>query len=233
MGDIRSVPVARRHLELLAGGLGVSCSKAACNKTRIFSRAIRARLVRGPVPDADAMAASAAARLALHHPFDAEIMARQWRDENCSTLILPAPVALRADQMGLLSPQAPTTIVAALARAGAARGQCRLAGAGDRTGRRFDFRRSRPGRRASRCRRPAGHAAIRSRHGAVRRRRRDDGRRVWRDGDQHARACADRWCRVTLFRPASSNPISRISRSAATASSIPAIPAGSTPRTTP
>jgi hypothetical protein len=36
----------------------------------------------------------------LHHPFDAELLAQQRRDNNCRTLIVPGPVALRLAAAG-------------------------------------------------------------------------------------------------------------------------------------
>ena len=111
MGDSGPLPVARRHIEFLAGGLGVLVESRLQQDANILSAippASFAGLCLTLIPWL-----VSGGTLALHHPFDAEIMARQLGDENCTTLILPAPVALRADQMGLLSPQAPTTIVAA------------------------------------------------------------------------------------------------------------------------
>ncbi len=111
MGDSGPLPVARRHIEFLAGGLGVLVESRLQQDANILS-AIPPASFAGLCLTLMPWLVSGGT-LALHHPFDAEIMARQLGDENCSTLILPAPVALRADQMGLLSPQAPTTIVAA------------------------------------------------------------------------------------------------------------------------
>jgi hypothetical protein len=41
--------------------------------------------------------------LVLHHPFDDEVMAQQIREHHCETLIAPAPLALRLDELDLTS----------------------------------------------------------------------------------------------------------------------------------
>jgi acyl-CoA synthetase (AMP-forming)/AMP-acid ligase II len=41
--------------------------------------------------------------LALHHPFDDDVLMRQLVDEDCTTLVAPAPLALRLAETGLLS----------------------------------------------------------------------------------------------------------------------------------
>jgi hypothetical protein len=51
--------------------------------------------------------------LALHHPFDAQVIAGQLFEENCGTLILPGPVALRLDEAGLPGSPELATIIAA------------------------------------------------------------------------------------------------------------------------
>jgi hypothetical protein len=111
MGEAGPVPVARRHLELLAGGLGVLLESRLQQDADILS---------GMAPSSFAGLCLtlmpwlvSGGTLALHHPFDAQVIGRQLRDENSGTLILPAPVALRLDEMGLLGPQRPTTIIAA------------------------------------------------------------------------------------------------------------------------
>jgi non-ribosomal peptide synthetase component E (peptide arylation enzyme) len=111
VGEDGPVPVARRHLELLAGGLGV-----------LFECRLE--------PEAGVLSAIAPASfagicltlvpwlltggtLALHHPFDADILARQRRDEGYRTVILPAAVAFRLAETGLFAGEGPATVLAA------------------------------------------------------------------------------------------------------------------------
>jgi AMP-binding enzyme len=111
MGEAGPVPVARRHLELLAGGMGILLESHLKQDANILS-AIAPTSFAGLCLTLMPWLVSGGT-LVLHHPFDAQIIARQLFDENCGTLILPAAVALRPDQIGLLGPQGPTTIVAA------------------------------------------------------------------------------------------------------------------------
>jgi hypothetical protein len=111
MGEAGPVPLARRHIEFLAGGLGVLLESRLQQDANILS-AIAPASFAGLCLTLMPWLVSGGT-LALHHPFDAEIIARRLRDENCGALILPAPVALQADQIGLLGPEGPKTIVAA------------------------------------------------------------------------------------------------------------------------
>jgi AMP-binding enzyme len=111
MSEAGPVPVARRHLELLAGGMTVLLESRLQQDANIFS-AIAPASFAGLCLTLMPWLLSGGA-LALHHPFDAQVIARQLFDENCATLILPAPVALWPDQTGLLRPQGPTTLIAA------------------------------------------------------------------------------------------------------------------------
>ena len=110
-GDDGPVPVARRHLECLAGGLSVLLESRLEQDACILS----------------AMAPSSFAgicltlvpwlltggTLALHHAFEADVFARQRRDDRAATLILPAEVAFRVAETGLFAHEGPTTVLAA------------------------------------------------------------------------------------------------------------------------
>ena len=92
VGEDGLVPVARNHLELLAGGLGV------CLESRIGAGAVMLSTI---APSSFAGVSLTllpwlltGGTLFLHHPFDAELFAAQRHDERCGTLILPGPVAL-------------------------------------------------------------------------------------------------------------------------------------------
>jgi hypothetical protein len=111
MGEAGPVPVARRHLELLAGGMAVLLESRLQQDANILS-AIAPASFAGLCLTLMPWLVSGGT-LALHHPFDAQIITRQLFDENCGTLILPGPVALRPNQTGLLGPQGPATLIAA------------------------------------------------------------------------------------------------------------------------
>ncbi|MGD0026905.1 MAG: long-chain fatty acid--CoA ligase, partial [Xanthobacteraceae bacterium] len=51
--------------------------------------------------------------LLLHHPFDPDVLARQTRDERCSTLVLPGPVALRLADTGAFAGDGVGSVIAA------------------------------------------------------------------------------------------------------------------------
>jgi hypothetical protein len=111
IGEDGPLPVARRHFELLAGGLHVFLEGRIEQDAALLSAippASYAGLCLTLVPWL-----LAGGTLALHHSFDAEIFARQRRDERAATLILPAPVAFRLAETGLFAREGPTTILAA------------------------------------------------------------------------------------------------------------------------
>jgi hypothetical protein len=110
VGENGPVPVARRHLELLAGGLGILLECRLLEDAAILSTlapASFAGLCLTLVPWL-----LTGGTLVLHHPFDVEIFLRQRREDRCGTLILPAPVALRIAGARPFADDAPTTIVA-------------------------------------------------------------------------------------------------------------------------
>jgi acyl-CoA synthetase (AMP-forming)/AMP-acid ligase II len=93
----RAVP--RTHLNLIAGGLAIFL------ESRV---ALGARLMSAFAPSSFAgFAAShllwllSGGTLALHHPFDAEVLERQINEDSCDTLIAPAPMALRLAELDL------------------------------------------------------------------------------------------------------------------------------------
>ena len=87
----RAVP--RSHLSLVAGGLAVFLESALPLGTTILSAF-------GPSSFAG-LASSlvvwllAGGTLALHHPFDGEVLEQQINDDGCDTLVAPAPLAMR------------------------------------------------------------------------------------------------------------------------------------------
>ena len=111
IGEDGPVPVARRHLELLAGGLGVLLESRLEQDATILSTMAPASFAGVCLTLVPWLLTGGT--LVLHQPFDADILARQRRDDRCGTLILPAAVAFRLAEAGLFAPDGPTTILAA------------------------------------------------------------------------------------------------------------------------
>jgi hypothetical protein len=111
MGQHGPVPVARRHLELLAGGLGVLLEGGIGQDSAILS-AMPAVSFAGVCLTLVPWLLSGGA-LVLHHAFDAERLAQQRLEHRCGTLVLPAPVVFGLEETSLLGQGMPATILAA------------------------------------------------------------------------------------------------------------------------
>lgn len=111
IGEDGPVPVARNHLELLAGGLGVLLESRLEPDAKILSTIAPASF--GGISLTLLPWLLAGGTLVLHHPFDGAILAKQRHDERCGTLILPAPVAFRLAESGLFAREGPTKVIAA------------------------------------------------------------------------------------------------------------------------
>jgi hypothetical protein len=106
------VPVARNHLELLAGGLGVLLESRLAQEAAVLSTLAPASfagicltllpfVLRGGT-------------LLLHQPFDPDVLASQWRTgPRCGALVLPAPVAFRLAEAGRFDADGPACVLAA------------------------------------------------------------------------------------------------------------------------
>jgi hypothetical protein len=110
VGEGGVVPVARSHAELLAGGLAVLLESAIAQDAVIQSTL-------GPSSFAGICLTLVpwllcGGTLVLHHPFDAQTLAQQMRDERCTALILPDAVAFRLAAAGLFAEAAPASIIA-------------------------------------------------------------------------------------------------------------------------
>jgi len=110
--DAGVVPVARSHLELFAGGLGVL----------LESRLIQDATVLSTLPPSSFAGICltllpwllSGGALHLHHPFDPTVLVGQWRgDARCGALVLPAPMAFRLSDAGVFSRAGPASVVAA------------------------------------------------------------------------------------------------------------------------
>jgi hypothetical protein len=111
IGEDGPVPVARRHLELLAGGLGVLLESRLEQQASVLSTIAPASFAGICLTLVPWLLTGGT--LALHHVLDADIFARQRRDDRCGTLILPAAAAFRLAETGLFAHEGPTTILAA------------------------------------------------------------------------------------------------------------------------
>lgn len=111
VGEYGPVPVARRHLELLAGELGILLESRIAQDAAILS-AIPPTSFAGLCLTLVPWLLSGG-MLSLHQPFDAELFARQRCEDRCDTLVLPAPVVFELEETGLLAQGPPATILAA------------------------------------------------------------------------------------------------------------------------
>jgi len=111
VGDGGVVPVARNHLQILAGGLGVTLEGRVGQDARILSTIAPSSFAGISLTLMPWLLS--AGTLSLHHPFDAELLAQQRRDEKCRTLILPGPIALRLGETGALARDGVATVIAA------------------------------------------------------------------------------------------------------------------------
>ncbi len=98
VGDSGIVPVARNHLEVVAGGLGVALEGRLAQDARILSAIAPATFAGLSLTFTPWLLS--AGTLSLHHPFDAGVLLQQRRDDGCTTLVLPGPVALRLAEAG-------------------------------------------------------------------------------------------------------------------------------------
>src|SRR6202034_1325197 len=111
VGEGGIVPVARNHIELLTGGLGVLLESRLAQDDTILSTlapASFAGLCQTLLPWL-----LCGGTLLLHHPFDLPALIEQWREvDRCGALILAAPIAFRLAEAGVFSETSPANIVA-------------------------------------------------------------------------------------------------------------------------
>jgi acyl-coenzyme A synthetase/AMP-(fatty) acid ligase len=105
------VPVARNHLEAIAGGLGIALEGRLAQDARIVSTIVPASFAGLSLSFVPWLLS--AGTLSLHHPFDAEVLAQQRRDDGCQTLIVPGPVALRLAEAGAFARDEAGSVIAA------------------------------------------------------------------------------------------------------------------------
>lgn len=105
------VPVARNHWELLAGGLGVLLEARLEQNANILTTLAPSSFAGISMTLLPWLLSGGA--LVLHHPFDADALARQQRDDRCRALILPGPVAFRLAETDCFAHEIRATVVAA------------------------------------------------------------------------------------------------------------------------
>jgi hypothetical protein len=86
-------PVPRTHLNLIAGGLALSLESDVPQGSTLMSAFAPASFA--GVTASLVVWLLTGGTLALHHPFDAEVLEQQINEEACDTLIAPAQLALR------------------------------------------------------------------------------------------------------------------------------------------
>jgi hypothetical protein len=93
----RAVP--RTHLNLIAGGLAVFLESRVSQGANVMS-AFTPSSFAGLTSSLLVWLLSGGT-LALHHPFDDDVLERQINDDCCDTLVAPAPMALRLSEMDM------------------------------------------------------------------------------------------------------------------------------------
>jgi AMP-binding enzyme len=111
VGESGLVPVARTHSELLAGGLAAILESRLPPEANILSAVLPASFAGLSLTVLPWLFSGGT--LCLHHPFDPDLLAWQWREDRCTTLILPGPVATRLDAAGAFAEKAPHAVIAA------------------------------------------------------------------------------------------------------------------------
>jgi len=111
------VPVARNHSELLAGGLAVLLESRLAQESGIVSTLAPSSF--GGICLTLLPWLLTGGALALHHPFDADVLARQWHGDEpelppkARTLIVPGPVAFKLAEAGVFSDGQAAAVIAA------------------------------------------------------------------------------------------------------------------------
>jgi len=109
-GEDGPVPVARRHLELLAGGMSVLAEARLAEGSRLLSTIAPSSFAGISLTLVPWLLTGGT--LVLHHGFNADLFAAQRQDEGCGTLVLPAPVVFRFAETGLFDVESPATVIA-------------------------------------------------------------------------------------------------------------------------
>ncbi len=110
VGEGGILPVARTHLELLAGGLNVLLESRLAPGSVILSTVAPSSFAGICLTLLPWMFSGGT--LLLHHPFNSNILGRQWRDDRFDALILPGTVAFPLADSGAFARKGPNCIIA-------------------------------------------------------------------------------------------------------------------------
>jgi acyl-CoA synthetase (AMP-forming)/AMP-acid ligase II len=111
VGESGLVPVARTHSEVLAGGFAAILESRLAPEANILSTLLPASFAGLSLALLPWL--FSAGTLVLHQPFDPDLLAWQWQEDRCTTLIVPGPVAMRLDAAGAFAKEAPRSVIAA------------------------------------------------------------------------------------------------------------------------
>lgn len=107
--------VPRTHLQVIAGGLAIFLEAGAPQGAVTLSTLVPSSFA--AIASSLVFSLLSGGMLALHHPFDSEVLERQIGEQACDVLITPAPVAERSAAAGMLSRSPSLREVVALWRA--------------------------------------------------------------------------------------------------------------------
>jgi acyl-CoA synthetase (AMP-forming)/AMP-acid ligase II len=111
VGESGLVPVARTHSELCAGGLALVLESRLQPETKILSTLLPASFAGLSLTLLPWLFSGGT--LVLHQPFDPDLLAWQWREDRCTTLIVPGAAAMRLDAAGAFKEEATHAVIAA------------------------------------------------------------------------------------------------------------------------
>jgi AMP-binding enzyme len=94
-------PVPRTHLNLIAGGLALSLESDIPQGSTVMSAFAPSSFA--GLTSSLVIWLLSGGTLALHHPFDSEVLEQQINEHSCDTLVAPAQLALRLAEMDIAS----------------------------------------------------------------------------------------------------------------------------------
>jgi len=110
-GEAGVIAVARSHLQLLAGGLGVLLESRLVQDATMLSTLAPSSFAGICLTLLPWLLSGG--KLLLHHPFDPTVLFGQWRgDDRCGALVMPGPVAFRLAEAGVFSRTGPASVLA-------------------------------------------------------------------------------------------------------------------------
>ncbi len=105
------IAVARNHAQLLTGGMAILLESGLGEHATVLSTVAPSSFAGIGLTLLPCLLSGGT--LVLHHPFDLQTLDRQLRDHQCSTLILPGPVALQLAASGAFAHEPPASVIAA------------------------------------------------------------------------------------------------------------------------